>query len=176
MRIIEATEAEIDAVLCVEHEAFASDNEPQLVAELLRDPTAQPVLSLLAYESDRPIGHILLTRAALIGSPLHVSCSLLAPLAVIPAYQRQGVGRALIEHGAGLLAAAGVQFLFVLGHPDYYTRRDFLPAIPRGLHAPYTIVPEEAWMVRPLEPGLLGTIKGTVACASSLAKPHYWRE
>ena len=41
---------------------------------------------------------------------------------------------------------------------------------------PYPIVPEEAWMVRSLAPNLLGTVKGTVTCAASLARPEYWRE
>ncbi len=176
MKIAIATEADLDAVLSVELAAFARDEEPRLVADLLRDPTAQPTLSLLAYQSNQPVGHILFTKAEVTGSPLNITCALLAPLAVIPAHQRQGVGRTLIEKGASLLAASGVKLLFVLGHPQYYTRCDFVPAIPLGLHAPYTIVPEEAWMVRPLAPGFLGSIKGTVTCASSLARPEYWRE
>jgi putative acetyltransferase len=86
------------------------------------------------------------------------------------------VGRALIERGASVLAGSGVQLLFVLGDPAYYARCGFVPATPYGLHAPYPIVPEEAWRVRSLAPNLLGTVKGTVTCAASLARPEYWRE
>jgi putative acetyltransferase len=176
MRIVEASDAELDLVMHVERVAFARDEEPRLVAELLRDPTAQPSLSLLAYEAERPVGHILFTKVALVGAPLNVSSSILAPLAVLPEFQRHGVGRALIEHGADLLAKSGVRLLFVLGHPDYYGRARFVPAIPFGLRAPYPIVPEDAWMVRSLAPDLLGTVAGTVACATCLARPEYWRE
>ncbi|RPJ43999.1 MAG: N-acetyltransferase [Betaproteobacteria bacterium] len=176
MRIVEASPAEIDVVLCVERLAFSRDDEPHLVAALLRDQTAQPSISLLAYEADRPVGHALFTKVALVGSSPHVPSAILAPLAVVPTSQSQGVGRALIEHGASALAGAGVQLLFVLGEPAYYTRYDFVPATPYGLHAPYPIVPDEAWMVRSLAPNLLGTVKGTVTCAASLTRPEYWRE
>lgn len=48
--------------------------------------------------------------------------------------------------------------------------------MPHGLGAPYSIVPEEAWMARSLVPDLLGTVEGTVACASTLAPREYWVE
>lgn len=66
--------------------------------------------------------------------------------------------------------------LFVLGHPGYYTRCGFVSAFPFGLRAPYPIVPEEAWMVRPLVPDVLVTVTGVIACPESMAKPEYWRE
>jgi putative acetyltransferase len=69
-----------------------------------------------------------------------------------------------------------VQLLFVLGDLGYYTRCGFVPAIPFGLRAPYPIFPAEAWMVRPLVPGVLGSVTGIIACPESMAKPEYWRE
>jgi hypothetical protein len=51
-----------------------------------------------------------------------------------------------------------------------------ITAVPHGLHAPYAITPEEAWMVRPLNAQVLGTVKGTVVCAQSLQPEQYWRE
>lgn len=176
MQIIEAGESEYDHVMQVEHDAFASNEEPRLVAALLRDPTAQPSLSLLAYEGDQPVGHVLFTKAKLLGAPHNVSSAILAPLAVVPEFQRRGIGRALIEHGARLLAQSGVELLFVLGHPGYYPRCGFEPATPHGLLAPYHIVPEEAWMVRALTSNILGSVRGKVACASCMDKPEYWRE
>lgn len=176
MRISRAAPADIDAVLRVERLAFARDDEANLVAALLRDPTAEPRLSLLAYRSERPVGHVLFTAVAIAGAPAGVSAAILAPLAVVPECQRQGIGRALIERDAGLLADSGVQLLFVLGDPAYYTRHGFVPAGPHGLKAPYPIVPAAAWMVRPLAPGLLGRVDGDVRCAASLARPAYWRE
>lgn len=176
MRILETGAGEIDAVLGVERSAFSRDEEPGLVAAPLRDPMARPSLSLLAYVAEDPVGHALFTQAALAGSSRDVPAAILAPLAVVPEFQRQGVGRALIERGASRLAESGVQLLFVLGDPAYYTRCGFVPAGQYGLHAPYPVVPGEAWMVRSLAPNVLGTVHGDVTCAASLAKPEYWRE
>ncbi len=176
MRIVESSAAEADVVRSVERAAFARDDEAALVDALLQDPTAQPSLSLLAFRKDKPVGHVLFTHAVLASASREVAASILAPLAVVPEFQRQGVGRALIERGASLLAASGTQLLFVLGHPAYYMRCGFKPAVPYGLRAPYPIVPEEAWMVRPLAPSVLGSVTGIIACAESLSKPEYWRE
>jgi putative acetyltransferase len=176
VRIVQASAADTDAVLSVERAAFAREDEAELVAALLQDHTAQPSLSLLAFWENKPAGHVLFTRVVLAGPSRQVPASILAPLAVVPELQRQGVGRALIEHGANLLAASGTQLLFVLGDPAYYTRCGFTPAVPHGLRAPYPIVPEEAWMVRPLAPNILGSVTGVIACAESLAKPEYWHE
>lgn len=176
MQILEASAADADAVLNVEREAFGRGDEAALVADLLQDPTARPSLSLLAFVANKPVGHVLFTQAVLAGASRPVPAAILAPLAVLPGSQRQGVGRALIEHGASLLAASGVQLLFVLGDPAYYTRCGFEPALPHGLLAPCTIVPEEAWMVRPLVPGVLGSVTGVIACAQSMDKPEYWKE
>jgi putative acetyltransferase len=168
VRIVQASAADTDAVLSVERAAFAREDEAELVAALLQDHTAQPSLSLLAFWENKPAGHALFTRVVLAGPSRQVPASILAPLAVVPELQRQGVGRALIEHGANLLAASGTQLL--------YTRCGFTPAVPHGLRAPYPIVPEEAWMVRPLAPNILGSVTGVIACAESLAKPEYWHE
>jgi putative acetyltransferase len=176
VRIVQASAADVDAVLSVERAAFAREDEAALVAALLQDPTAQPSLSLLTFWENKPVGHVLFTHVVFAGASRQVPASILAPLAVVPDFQRQGVGRALIEHGASLLTASGMQLLFVLGHPAYYTRCGFTPAVPHGLRAPYPIVPEEAWMVRPLAPNVLGSVTGVIACAESLAKPEYWRE
>ena len=58
MQIRQAFEADIDDVLRVERDAFGYDKEAELVRELLNDPTAQPLISLLAYNDDRAVGHI----------------------------------------------------------------------------------------------------------------------
>jgi putative acetyltransferase len=70
----------------------------------------------------------------------------------------------------------GVELVFVLGHPSYYPRHGFEPAIRLGLMAQYPISPEEAWMVRALRPGVIGQVRGTVVAADAMNRPEYWRE
>lgn len=162
-------------VLEIEREAFAASDVADLVADLLEDPTAKPFLSLLAWERDEAVGHIMFTPARFDGVD-GASISILGPLAVIPRAQRRGVGAALIAAGLERLARSGVDLVFVLGHPDYYPRHGFAPAIPLGFDAPYPISPPEAWMVRQLSEGAVGRFRGTVVCADALDHPEHWRE
>jgi len=178
MRIRPARPDDRAAVLAVEAAAFGRPDEPQLVAALLDDPTAQPVVSLLAEIEGSAIGHVLFTNAAVEGDKVRVPASLLAPLAVVPDAQRRGVGQALIAARITALAARGIGLVFVLGHIGYYPRAGFRPALSLGLRAPYEIDPAvaDAWMVHETRPGLLGTVRGTVRCAEALMHPALWRE
>ncbi|MCF8033414.1 MAG: N-acetyltransferase [Desulfarculaceae bacterium] len=178
MVIRQSVDSEIEEVLRVEREAFGYPKEAELVGELLADPSAQPLYSLLAWDGDEAAGHILFTKANLEGAEPQPSVYLLAPLAVLPGCQNQGLGGKLIGHGLELLKEAGVELVFVLGHPGYYPRHGFAPAGVHGLDAPYPIPPEhaDAWMVQELRPGVIGTVRGTVRCARALDRPEHWRE
>ncbi len=177
MLIQESNEDELADALAVEAAAFGSDVEAGLVSDLLNDPSAQPSLSLLAYENDEAVGHILFTTVHL-GSAASIKAAILAPLAVMPEYQNQGVGSQLVEEGLRRLAEEGVELVFVLGYPEYYSRFGFQPAGVLGFDAPYPI-PEkdaDAWMVRAPSPGIQGIVKARIVCADSLMKPEYWFE
>jgi len=178
MYIREASNSERNDVLSVERAAFGSDCEAELVSNLLDDPSAKPILSLLAFQGDRAVGHILFTTARLTNTPNAVPIALLAPLAVVPDAQRQGIGGKLIGRGLQRLSESGVDLVFVLGDPEYYSRHGFQPAGHLGFEAPYPI-PEkwtEAWMVQALRPGAIESAWGKVACADAIARPEYWRE
>jgi len=163
-------------VLSVVRKAFGEDEVATLVSDLVDDSSARPLLSLLAWDGERPIGHIMFTAARLQGASRDAVVSILAPLAVVPDAQRKGVGGSLIARGVERLCVTGVDLVFVLGHPEYYPRHGFAPARAEGLAAPYPISPEEAWMVRELRQGILGSVQGTVICAKAMNKPEYWRE
>ena len=169
--------SDLGDVLAVERSGFGSDEEANLVAELLEDPSAQPIVSLIAVVGDRAVGHILFTAAHL-KPAAPVSISLLAPLAVIPSYQRQGIGGQLIVKGSEVLVSMGVDLVFVLGHPTYYPQFGFQPAGELGFAAPYPISPQhaEAWMVSALRSDVMGTYSGTVICAEALNHHRYWQE
>jgi putative acetyltransferase len=174
----EASAADLEAVLAVERAAFGRDDEAELVRRLLSDPSARPLLSLVALVGRRPVGHILFTRASLVEPPRPVAAALLAPLAVMPDSQRRGVGASLIGEGLRRLGARGVELVFVLGYPEYYGRHGFRPAGRLGLDAPFPIAPEhaDAWMVRAPGGGRIGTLSGRVECADALNDPACWRE
>ena len=178
MKIRKATDSDFKDVFSVEKEAFGYDKEAKLVKDLLSDSSAKPLYSFLAFTDDRAVGHILFSFARLEGTQNGTPISLLAPLAVVPAYQKQGVGGKLIKHGLQHLTNSGVDLVFVLGHPDYYPRYGFKPAGILGFEAPY-LIPEEhanAWMVQELRPGLIGSVSGKIRCADMLDKPEHWRE
>lgn len=177
LRIREALASDLESVLAVEHAAFGADDVVNLTSDLLRDPSARPLLSLLAFEDRRAVGHILFTNAHL-EPDTGLSISILAPLAVLPDFQNKGIGGRLITLGLEILSKAGVDLVFVLGHPTYYPRYGFEPAGNLGFDAPYPIPEQDsgAWMVIALKPGLIGKFRGRVVCADQLDKPEHWRE
>jgi putative acetyltransferase len=179
MEIREASASDINDVLFIEREAFGHDKEAGLVNDLLNDPTAKPILSLLAFKNDQPVGHILFTKISLAGESGNTSAAILAPLAVLPDFQNQGIGGRLIDKGLKLLSGSGVELVFVLGHPEYYPKHGFKkPAGALGFEAPYPIPDEhaDAWMVQELRPDVIGNVSGKVVCANALQKPEHWRE
>lgn len=166
---------DIERALDVERRAFGHPEEAELVRALLDDPTATPRLSLLARDGDAVVGHALFTAVRVEGSDARGS--ILCPLAVVPEAQGRGVGAALTEAGLARLADVGVELVFVLGDPSYYSRFGFVPAGARGFDAPYPIEPRNAgaWRVHALREGALGS-PGRVRCADALMRPELWRE
>ncbi len=177
MFIRETGDADLNAILYVEREAFHSDKEASLTKDILSDPTANPLISLLAYIENQPAGHILFTAGHLSNNN-QIVLSILAPLAVVPKFQRQGVGGSLIKKGLLLLSKANVDLVFVLGHPQYYPKFGFTPAGKLCFEAPYPILEKDAdaWMVQALRPNIIGYVSGRVECCDALNKPEHWRE
>ncbi|MBK5965402.1 GNAT family N-acetyltransferase [Thiocystis minor] len=190
IQIRQSDNAETPAICDLIKAAFGGEQGSevaQLTRDLLADPSAQPLLSLVATAQrteigDPPLGHILFTHAKIHTSsapsdPIP-SAAILAPLAVRPDVQSQGIGGRLIAKGLARLTTAGVDLVFVLGHPGYYSKHGFVPAGNLGLDAPYPIPQEhaDAWMVQALRPELLGRVQGQVACAETLDDPRHWRE
>ena len=177
MYIREAKNSDFNDILLIERAAFNSNEEAELVRNILADPSAKPLLSLIAFLDGHPAGHILFSKAQLSNNP-QVKVSILAPLAVIPDCQKQGIGGALVKRGLLLSEKAGVGLVFVAGHPNYYPQYGFTPAGKLGFEPPYPI-PEkdaDAWMVQELRPNIIKFASGKVVCCDALKKPEYWRE
>jgi putative acetyltransferase len=176
VHIVEASDADLEAVLAVSRAAFDGEDVPALVRDLLDDPSACPLLSLIARDGGRIVGHALFTAARVGTEDAPVSSVILAPLAVVPNAQRQGVGGLLLQTSLPLLGVSGIRLVFLAGYPDYYTRHGFEPAYPHGFTPPFPVSPTEAWMVRSLQPGALGATGGVVICATALNRVEHWQE
>lgn len=173
----QATQADLADILSIHRAAFPDGSVADLTRALLADPSARPLISLVAVVDDKLVGHILFTAAQLHPETAH-RVAILAPLAVMPAHQGTGIGGHLIADGLSVLANSGVRMVFVLGHPAYYPRHGFRPAGALGFAAPYPIPEKDAaaWMVLALGADLPRPHAGTVRCAKALDQPEHWHE
>lgn len=161
---------DLEIIKDIQTRAFDEPDEADLVENLLNDPSAAPLLSLLAFKEDQAIGHILFTKAYVDGA----KAALLAPLAVHPDHHYKGTGQRLMKEGIKRLKEQGVDLVFVLGPPDYYPRVGFQNnAHKLGYPAPHPIPKQhqDAWMVL----NLSGTdVKGMVNVADAISAKEYW--
>ena len=135
---------DIPAVRQINALAFGRPEEANLVDTLRR--ASGDVLSLVAVDRNEIVGHILFSPVSVDGRDGMVCGMGLAPMAVLPGRQRQGIGSVLVEHGLAILRERRCPFVVVLGHPAYYPRFGFKPASRYGLKSQWEGVPDEAFM------------------------------
>lgn len=146
--IREETPEDVVAIRQVNEEAFGQPQEARLV-DLLRANKAV-LLSLVACSGERVVGHILYSPVYLESSAGDLKGAGLGPMAVLPEFQRMGVGSKLIAEGTCRLRERRCPFIVVVGHPDYYPRFGFVPASRHGVRCQWE-VPDEAFMLLPLD-------------------------
>lgn len=110
-------------------------NEQDLVNDLRNGDGYIPELSLVALSEGKVVGYIMFTKI-LINNNEEIA---LAPLAVLPEYQRQGIGIALIEKGHSIARRMGYHYSVVLGSKDYYKKTGYEPAKNFGILAPFEV-------------------------------------
>ena len=137
---------------------FDTEAEANLVMKLREN--GRRTLSLVACSDEgEVIGHLLFSPVTVDGQDDNWQG--LAPLAVKPECQRQGVGLALMEEAKDMLAELGYPVAVVLGHSDYYPKAGFVKASEHGLRCAWP-VPDEAFMDLELIPGTLAGRSGLV--------------
>jgi putative acetyltransferase len=157
---------DLEAVRNVNIVAFGRENEANLVARLRGIGST---FSFVAVQSDRIVGHLLFSLVTVEGKfSKNLSILGLAPVAVLPNYQRQGIGTRMIREGLKECGRSGFQAVVVLGHPHFYSRFGFIPASRNSLRCEYD-VPDEAFMVLELESGALQECSGTVKYRSEFS-------
>ncbi len=149
--------------------AFGRENEARLVEALRQSGDFDSRLSLIAVKGDRAIAHLLFSGIIIQTPGGEVDALALAPVAVRPEFQNQGIGSQLVRQGLQDCRSLGHKIVIVVGHPDYYARFGFSPARVLGLEVPFP-VPDKAFMVLELMPGALEGVKGTVKYPPAFAE------
>lgn len=144
---------DVAAIRDVNRLAFGQEQEANIV-DALRSNGAV-LLSLVALVDDRIVGHIMYSPIA-VGE---VAGAALAPMAVLPEYQRSGIGSDLVKKGNEKLKDAGYPFIIVLGHPNLYPRFGFTPASNYGIKCEWD-VPDDVFMVLVLDAAKMHGVSG----------------
>lgn len=128
---------DVVAIRMVNELAFGQPQEGRLV-ETLRS-AGGVLLSRVAVQEHRVVGHVLYSPVAIASGGAEIVGAGLGPIAVLPEFQRQGIGTRLVEAGNSELRAAGMPFIIVLGHPAYYPRFGFMPASRLGIRCEWDV-------------------------------------
>ena len=176
MCIRNATGLDRDDVLGVHLRAFPrgeSEIVSKLAVNLLSEETEPRTISLVAEIEDKVVGHIAFSPVQ-IDSDGNIQGYILAPLGVVPDYQKRRIGSVLIESGMRQLTEMGVNILFVYGDPEYYSRFGFSSDVADRYIPPYPLQYPFGWQAIALNEGHAATAPVKIACVSSLCDPELW--
>lgn len=161
-KIRQETESDFAAVYDILKTAFDQKDEADLVDLLRLSDAFIPQLSLVATQDNQIVGYILFTKIKIRGGKNAIYESLaLAPVAVSPDWQKQGIGGQLIRAGLEQAKKLGHSSVIVLGHEHYYPKFGFQPARKWQIKAPFE-VPTEVFMALELTKNGLAGVTGTV--------------
>ena len=133
-------------------------NEHILAAELRNGSSLIPQLSLVAELNNQIVGCVMFSKIHING----YEEAALAPLAVLPEYQFQGIGSALVAQGHKIAKQLGYHYSIVLGDPQYYSRFGYVSASVYNIKAPFK-ADDKYFMALKLNEDKSNNIEGIVA-------------
>jgi putative acetyltransferase len=161
MQIRTETAQDYSQVFELNVKAFGNrEDESRLIERIRASEEFVPELSIVAEQDGAVVGHILLSRAKVLDGNHSQEVIVLAPIAVDPQMQRQGIGAALIREGTERSRQLGYEIILLIGHPGYYPQFGFTPARAYGLALTQFTVPDEVFQVYGLQEGALEKVKG----------------
>lgn len=155
--------------------AFAEDERTDVAAvalELLGDEAVGGNLTLVALVDQRIIGHVSFSPVAING--ISGRAFILAPLAVDPGFQGQGIGCRLVQEGLAKLSEAGIDQVFVYGDPAYYGRFGFHAAPAEPFAPPQQLEYPFGWQLLNLGASPVDLKGGQLTVVAPLNKPCLW--
>jgi len=157
--IRQETLEDVAAIRHVNKEAFGQKEEAEIIKKLRNRGVL--TISLVAAQDNEIVGHIAFSPVKIESEHSSFGAIALAPMSVLPAYQRKGIGSQLVDAGLKECRRLGHELVVVLGHPAYYPRFGFVPASTYGIKSEYD-VPDEAFMVLELRQWVFSGRSGIV--------------
>ena len=154
---------DLPAIEMLYPDAFPDEDLLPLVKALLQQ--VPETLSLVGTFGETIVSHVVFTTCGIAGTSFKVA--LLGPLAVASAWQKQGLGSAIVCDGLQRLENVGVTHVYVLGDPAYYSRFGFVPEA--NVAPPYPLPAQwrEAWQS-------IGPTNAEALCRGELSVPQPW--
>jgi len=141
---------------------FSTGKEWQLVENIRQSPGYIPALALVAICDGTLVGHTMISLVEIEGKKKKHSALVLGPVSVLPEFQRQGIGREMIQIGITSAKRLPLPAMIVVGDPAYYSGFGFELAVPHEIHMPFGFDEESYLQVLELTPGALKNVTGTV--------------
>jgi putative acetyltransferase len=158
------TPDDAEGICCVHLRAFPTSLEADLVDRLRRD--GDSVISIVALEDGAIVGHILFSRMKVEADGRSIDALGLAPVAVVPEHQHEGIGGKLIEAGLKEARSLGTETVFVVGDPGYYGRFGFRAQTAAPFASPYA---SQYFQAKELSAGFTPPISGRATYAQAFA-------
>ena len=176
MNIRLAKSSDLDAIQDVVSSAFSDDERhliTALVAGLFSESTCPAIRSLVLQQDGQIVGYVSFSPIFTRLTPA-VSGYILAPLAVSPVHQKQGIGAKLIKSGIKMLGNDGSEVLLVYGNPAYYGRFGFTSETAKAFSPPFPLAYPAAWQGLMMNKGTPPQTATRLDCVQPLNNVALW--